>query len=271
MLDTHICRIYFVFVFWYFFLHLYVRYSSDDTDDDTNASVVKKKKSANLRRQTLANPMPPPSIIPPDAASVVKNPVKENLSPPHSEFKDPNVNFDNSGVPSATRMTSKNTQSKFIKTQRTYVSDDLETGSDSDVVEEVGSSYGRSYDKYLSNNPSSRLYDSRIYDRGTHDYDQLSKTRPAYTIKDSKYNVSPLKPSISSIQPAKEDVSGRDNASQRDLLANYETPFLSEFTRRLSSRSLINTSSSALPSLKSKRDSWCKAPISNQFLSIMLL
>lgn len=234
---------------------LAARYSSDDTDDDTNTSVVKKKKSANLRRQTLANPMPPPSIIPPDIASVTKNPVKEsNLSPPHSEFKDPNAtNFDSSAVPAVTRTTSKSTQNKFVKTQRTYVSDGLETGSDSDVVEDAGSSYGRSYDKYLSN-PSSRLYDSRVYDRGTYDYDQMAKTRPAYGWKDSKYNVSPLKPSVVSpiLQPAKEDVSGRDSANQRDLLANYETPFLSEFTRRLSSRSLINTSASpsTLSSLK---------------------
>lgn len=197
--------------------------------------------------------MPPPSIIPPDAVSVTKNPVKENLSPPHSEFKDPNAtNFDNLGVPSATRMTSKTTQSKFVKTQRTYVSDGLETGSDSDVVEDAGSSYGRSYDKYLSN-PSNRLYDSQVY-RGTLDYDQTSKTRP-YVMKDSKYNASPLKPNVSPIQSTKEDATGRDNTNQRDLLANYETPFLSEFTRRLSSRSLINTntSSSTLPGLKSKR------------------
>lgn len=131
------------------------------------------------------------------------------------------------------------------------MSDGLETGSDSDVVEDVGSSYGRSsYDKYLSNPSSNRLYDSRVYDRGTLDYDQMSKTRPAYGMKDSKYNVSPLKLNVSPIQPPKEDVS----ANQRDLLANYETPFLSEFTRRLSSRvSLINTPSSPLPSLKSKQ------------------
>ena len=129
--------------------------------------------------------MPPPSIIPPDVASVTKNPVKENLSPPHSEFKDPNVtNFDSS-MPSVTRTTSKTTSSKFSKTQKTYVSDGLETGSDSDVVEDAGSLYGRSYDKYLSN-PSSRLYDSRVYDRGTFDYDQISKTRPSYGWKDGK-------------------------------------------------------------------------------------
>ncbi|KAG5313738.1 MAN1 protein, partial [Acromyrmex insinuator] len=230
---------------------LAARYSSDDTDDDTNTNVVKKKKSANLRRQTLANPMPPPLIIPPDVASVTKNPAKENLSPPHSEFKDPNVTNLDSNMPSVTRTTSKTTSSKFSKTQRTYVSDGLETGSDSDVVEDAGSSYGRSYDKYLSN-PSSRLYDSRVYDRGTFDYDQISKTKPSYGWKDSKYNVSPLKPSVSPIQSTKEDVSGRDSTNQRDLLANYETPFLSEFTRRLSSQSLINTNTppSTLSSLK---------------------
>ncbi|XP_050456075.1 uncharacterized protein LOC126853925 isoform X2 [Cataglyphis hispanica] len=228
---------------------LAARYSSDDTDDDTNTNVIKKKKrDANLRRQTLANPMPPPSIIPPDATNVTKNPVKENLSPPHSEFKDPNVtDFDNSSVSSTTRVTSKTTH-KFSKTQRSsYVSDGLETGSDSDVVEDTGSTYARSYDKYLSN-PSSRLSDTRMYDRGSFDYDQTSKTRPVHITKDMKYNVSPLKPSVSSIQFTKEDVSGRDITNQKDL-SSYETPFLSEFTRRLSSQSLINTSLT-LPSLK---------------------
>ncbi|CAL1681731.1 unnamed protein product [Lasius platythorax] len=226
---------------------LAARYSSDDTDDDTNTNVIKKKKSANLRRQTLANPMPPPAIIP-DVMSVTKNPVKENLLPPHSEFKDPNAtDFDNSSVSSTTRVTSKTTHNKFIKTQKSsYVSDGLETGSDSDAVEDT---YARSYDKYLSN-PSSRLSDPRVHDRGTFDYDQTSKTRPVHIMKDIKYNVSPLKPSVSPIQFTKEDVSGRDATNQRDLLANYETPFLSEFTRRLSSRSLINTSPSPLSNLK---------------------
>lgn len=198
--------------------------------------------------------MPPPSIIPTDATNVTKNPVKENLSPPHSEFKDPNAtDFDNSNVSSTTRVTSKATYNKFIKTQKSsYVSDGLETGSDSDAVEDPGNTYARSYDKYLSN-PSSRLSDPRVHDRGTFDYDQTSKTRPVHVTKDIKYNVSPLKPSVSPIQFTKEDMSGRDITNQRgDLLANYETPFLSEFTRRLSSRSLINTPSSTLSNLKSK-------------------
>lgn len=176
----------------------------------------------------MANPMPPPSTIPPDTVSVTKNLVKENLSPSHSVFnKDPNAtNFDNSGVSSVTRTTSKTTQSKVNKTQRTYISDGLETGSDSDVVEDAGGSYGYPYDKYPS----------PIYDVPVMINRPLSKGK--------KY-VFPLK-------PTKEDVSGRDGTNQSDLLANYETPFLSEFTRRLSSRSLINTSPSPSTLLGSK-------------------
>ncbi|XP_012527144.1 inner nuclear membrane protein Man1 isoform X2 [Monomorium pharaonis] len=237
-------------------LSLAARYSSDDTDDDTNTNtnVIKKKK--NLRRQTLATSMPPPSSIPPEAASVTKNLVKENLLPSHSEFKDPNMtNFDNLGMP-LTR-TSKIMQTKSVtRTQKTYMSDDLETGSDSDVVEDVDRIRRSSYDKYLPN--PSKPYDSRTYDRTL---DQMSKTRPLgwnYEEMKGKYN-SPSKLNVSSIHPAKDNVSGRDSAT--DLLANYETPFLSDFTRRLSQMnstspksSTIRPTSSTLPEVK-ERDS----------------
>jgi hypothetical protein len=196
--------------------------------------------------------MPPPSVIPSDVTSVTKNPVRENLSPSRSEFKNPKASdFDNANVSSMIRTTSKSMQNKFLKTLKSsYTSDGLETGSDSDVTEDTGNTYTRSYDKYSSN--LTRVYDSRVHDRsGIHlDYDQTSKTRPV-NVMDSKYNVSSLKPNISSLQSSKEDMSGRDNV--RDLLGNYETPFLSEFTRKLSSRSLINTSASpTLSNLKSK-------------------
>jgi hypothetical protein len=192
--------------------------------------------------------MPPPSTIPPDTISVTKNPVKDNPLPLHSEFKDPNsADFDNSSVSSSTRTISKTTQNKFVKTQRTYVSDGLETGSDSDVAEDTGNIYARA--KYLSNlSPTNRLYDSRMYDRTVLDHDQTgSKTGSVHMMKDNKYNA---KSSVSTIQSVKENASGKDNT--RDLLANYETPFLSEFTRRLSSRSLHTIASPTLPSLKSK-------------------
>ncbi|EFN83277.1 inner nuclear membrane protein Man1 isoform X2 [Harpegnathos saltator] len=238
---------------------LAARYSSDDTDDDTNTSAVKKKKgSSNLRRQTLANPMPPPSPITSDTINTTKNLVKENLSPPpHSEFKDPApagviASFECSPVVSTTRTTSKTIQNRFVKTQKaSNISDGLDTGSDSDVMEDTASSFA-TRSKYLSN--TNRLYDShRILDRGpTYELDQMSKAKPIHmTTKDIKYNVNIMKPSMSTMQSLQDDISGRDSANQRDLLANYETPFLSEFTRRLSSRSLINTSPTPLSSLKS--------------------
>ncbi|XP_014489190.1 PREDICTED: inner nuclear membrane protein Man1 [Dinoponera quadriceps] len=236
---------------------LAARYSSDDTDDDTNTSAVKKKKSAsNLRRQTLSNPMPPPSSITSDTVNTVKNLVKENLSPPHSEFKDPapaGASFECSPVASTMRTTSKTVQNRFVRTQKSSaMSDGLDTGSDSDVMEDTASTFG-ARSKYLSN--TNRLYDShRIVDRGpTYELDQTLRAKPVHmTTKDTKYNVSPMKSSVSTMQSLKDDTSGRDSTNQRDLLANYETPFLSEFTRRLSSRSLINTSpTSPLSNLKS--------------------
>ncbi|XP_020278695.1 inner nuclear membrane protein Man1 [Pseudomyrmex gracilis] len=226
---------------------LAARYSSDDTDDDIGTTVVKKKKNANLRRQTLANPMPPPTIIPSDGTVPgPKNSIKKDQTPPppRIEFKEPpnTIDIDNTNVTSSTtRVTQKTAQNKYVKTQRsTYKSDGLETGSDSDAVEDNENTYSRSYYKYLSN-PTSKLYDSRVYDRNAFDHDEISKTN---------------KPTI--------HVSTKDNTSQRDLLANYDTPFLSEFTRRLSARSFGSSttpiksptypSSPSLPEVK-ERDS----------------
>lgn len=253
----------YIYLYLIYFLIYIIRYSSDDTDEDTSTNVVKKKKTtSNLRRQTMANPMPPPSTKPVDTGNITKNLIKENVSP-HTEFKDPSLAPSvSSFLPTSSttsRVTSK-IQNRFGKIQRVPdTSDGLETGSDSDVVEDTTNLYG-SRSKYLSN--ANKLYDPhRLHDRGGFDYDQTSKTRPIQMTKDNKYNINTsLMPNVSPIQSMKEDISGRDSVNQRDLLANYETPYLSEFTRRLSSsRSLINTSSSTLPSLQSKIIGTCYA------------
>ena len=231
---------------------LAARYSSDDTDDDTSTTTSKKKKApVNTRRQTLANPMPPPSpiLISPDA-NVSKSPAKNKGA--HSEFKDPIApDYDNSFT---SHTLTKTTQTKYMKTSKTSsVTDGLETGSDSDVVEEKIKSYSPS--KYLSN--AGKSHDPRMYKRDVSDPEQISKlydskSRSIHTIKDNKYSESLFDSNISPIQsPVKEDVCAKDNMNQRDILANYETPFLSEFTRRLSSRSSINLPASGSSSLKS--------------------
>ncbi|KAG7202363.1 hypothetical protein KM043_018689 [Ampulex compressa] len=227
---------------------LAARYSSEDTDDDSASTTVKKKKpTSSSRRQTLANPMPPPSSIAMPSEIMSKTPIKEKATVPRSEFKDPIVpDYDQSSTFS-TRTVTKSTHKKFVKSHKAPgITDGLETGSDSDVVEETGKTYSQT--KYLSNIPKS--YDGIAIDHVS-DHEQISKPyeskpRSIHTLKDNKYAEPLLSPNLSPIQPVKEDICRRDNIGQRDLLANYETPFLSEFTRRLSSQSGVNVPSTSL-------------------------
>ncbi|XP_053970373.1 inner nuclear membrane protein Man1 [Hylaeus anthracinus] len=231
---------------------LAARYSSEDTDDDTSTTTIKKKKaSTNTRRQTLANPMPPPStVLTSSVTSISKNPVKEKIT--HSEFKDP-IAPDYDGPSSFVNRTSiKNIQKKYVKIHKaSSITDGLETGSDSDVVEETNRSYSPS--KYLSS--IGKSHDSRSYEHDISDQEQTPKpydpkSRSIHTIKDNKYGNSLFDLNISPVQSTKEDICIKDNSTQKDILANYETPFLSEFTRRLSSRASINLPSTSLSNLK---------------------
>ncbi|KAK9306794.1 hypothetical protein QLX08_002682 [Tetragonisca angustula] len=230
---------------------LAARYSSEDTDDDTSSTTSKKKKTtANTRRQTLANPMPPPAVVS-SGVNISKNPVKDKATP--SEFKDPAApDYDNS-LQFTTRTITKTTHKKYTKTNKiSTVNDGLETGSDSDVVEEVTKSY--SPPKYLSS--VGKLHEPRTYEHNISDQDQVSKSydsksRSVHTIKDNKYNDSLFDSNISPIHSVNEDACTKLDTNQRDPLTNYDTPFLSEFTRRLSSRSSVNLPTSSLSSLKS--------------------
>ncbi|CAK9797698.1 Inner nuclear membrane protein Man1 [Anthophora quadrimaculata] len=232
---------------------LAARYSSEDTDDDTSSTTSKKKKQTlSARRQTLANPMPPPaSGLSSSDVSISKSSVKDKVT--QSEFKDPIApDYDNSST-FTTRTVTKSTHKKYVKMNKTSnITDGLETGSDSDVVEETTKTYSPS--KYLSS--VGKSHDSRTYEHNVSDQEQISKpydskSRCIHTMKDNKYNELLFDSTISPIQSPNEDVCMKDNTSQKDLLANYETPFLSEFTRRLSSRSSVNLPSTSFSSLKS--------------------
>lgn len=221
---------------------LAARYSSDETDEDTSSTVVKKKKSSlNTRRQTLANPMPPPSIVPAaPETSVSKSPVKDSSTEvAESILPEPAASstFSNRNI--------TNILKKRTKRYNSNSSDGLETGSDSDVREETSSTYSLS--RYLTNigkpYKSSEIHTEHTVgdDQATKSYEP--KSRSVQTQKDNKYVESPYKSYNTSIQLSKEDNTGRDT---RDLLANYETPFLSEFTRRLSSRTSLDLPSTSL-------------------------
>ncbi|XP_047369565.1 inner nuclear membrane protein Man1 isoform X1 [Vespa velutina] len=224
---------------------LAARYSSDETDEDTASTVVKRKKSgSSTRRQTLANPMPPPS-----SAVPVSSESKSLIKDPNVEIVD-NIIPESVAGPTFTNRTITNIQKKHTKIYNSAnLSDGLETGSDSDVREDTRSTYSQS--RYLTN--VEKLYVSKPHtehmigdDQSTKSYESMS--RPVHTLKDNKY-VEPAFKSYTTFMPStKEDATGRDT---RDLLSNYETPFLSEFTRRLSSRTSLDPSTSSLSTISS--------------------
>nr|XP_033331859.1 inner nuclear membrane protein Man1 [Megalopta genalis] len=232
---------------------LAARYSSEDTDDDSSSTATKKKKATtNARRQTLANPMPPPPVIPSSDASISKSAVKEKTI--HPEFKNPIAPDYDSSSSITTRTVTKTTQKKYVKTNKlSSITDGLETGSDSDVVEEVNRRYSPS--KYLSS--VGKPHDSRTYEQSTPDHEPItklydSKSRSIHTIKDNKCSEPLFDGNLSPIHPPKEESCIKDNPHQRELLTNYETPYLSEFLRMLSSRSSTgNMPSTSMSGLKS--------------------
>ncbi|XP_066587930.1 inner nuclear membrane protein Man1 isoform X2 [Prorops nasuta] len=177
---------------------LAARYSSDDTDDDTSSTTTKKKKVASSsRRQTLASPMPPPSSVP-----LSSNILSSSQS---TEVKDAGTSGYDGALSYLNRSVNKSSlENVQKKNTRTYGlgDDDFETGSDSDIAEV------------------------------TH-VTASNKPRTTHTVGEVKHIESGYKPGLSY---KKNDLTTKDNKTQ-DVLANYETPFLSEFTRRLSAQS----------------------------------
>ncbi|XP_012288388.1 inner nuclear membrane protein Man1 [Orussus abietinus] len=233
---------------------LAARYSSDDTDDD--GSTATRKKKTNLRRQTMANPMPPPmsSAVPSPAPSIVsrsvakrrtatKDPESKSLS--ESEFGDHPLQVSNHSIV-------KTVHKKYTRAYNvSSTTDGLETGSDSDIMEEVDKNRSQTIHKTSPVNSyelGKRDHDLPISDQPSKPYDM--KSTSSYSVKDDKYSSPSYKPIISSIQPMKEDIYVRDKSSN-DPLANFETPYLSEFTRRLSLQSSVNLPSASKSTVRS--------------------
>lgn len=189
--------------------------------------------------------MPPPSSAVPVS------------SESKSLIKDPNVEIVHNIIPESvagptfTIRPITNIQKKHTKIYNSPISSDgLETGSDSDVREETESTNSQS--KYLTN--VGKLYASKSNTEHTIGEDQSTKSyksmsRPVHTLKDNKYVEPSFKTYTTFMPSTKEDTTGRDT---RDLLSNYETPFLSEFTRRLSSRTSLDSPVSSLSTISSK-------------------
>ena len=230
------------------------RYSSDETDEDTTLNSSRKKKpSSNVRRQTMANPMPPPAVVAPPVtpvATVPRSPAKRK-APSATRNSEPKeiTEYDNVPSSSSNRSITKTVQKKYTRTYKTsgVTADGLETGSDSDINEEPEKNY------YITN----KAYETKARDMNSSEIDQTTKfyesrAKPTTTPKIDKYVVPPFKPNISPILPVREEATyKKDDRSVSDILASYESPYLSEFTRRLSTRASIIPPSPGRSTLKS--------------------
>lgn len=218
----------------------------------------KKKATAAARRQTLANPMPPPltTSVVSSISSTSKSPVKKKeKSSRNSESAD--SEYDHVPPVSTNRIIKKTEQSKFTKTYKfTPINDGLETGSDSDMPDEP--------EKVLHTpkfGETARSYEPRIQNPSVSDLGLPlkppvleTKSKPVHITKDDKFsspqfkNSSPIMSNRGDYTKEYTNTSGNKN----DILSNFETPYLSEFTRRLSSRNSINVPSLSKISPKSK-------------------
>lgn len=246
----------------------YFRYSSDDTDDDTSASAKSKKKKAplNTRRQTLANPMPPPATAPIASTFTAKNTAKKRI-PRNLQAADSEDLDVNNVVPVIHTPTKpEKTFAKSTKPSNDN-NDGLETGSDSDAVEEVPPSppiivtkFGGGTTKIYNdrapltaadvNSPKSYETNWRRTLRESHDTNTRTSSSTS-TPKNERYSVN-LPKSSTILDSARNDLlsSSKDSSKKDDILSNYDTPYLSEFTRRLSVQASVNLPSLSKTSLK---------------------
>ncbi|XP_043483860.1 inner nuclear membrane protein Man1-like [Leptopilina heterotoma] len=227
---------------------LAARYSSDETDEDSSVATNRKKKAtAAIRRQTLANPMPPPltTSVVSSISSTSKSPVKKKEKSRNTESAD--SEYDNPSV-STSRIVKKPETPKVTKTYKfTPINDGLETGSDSDMPEEPEKVIHTAKFGDTGKSFEPRIQNQSIPDLGlsTKSSAHEIKTKPLYIAKDEKFSTPQFKnssPIVSNRGDFTKDY-GNTSTNKNDVLANFETPYLSEFTRRLSSRTSINVPS----------------------------
>lgn len=243
-------------------------------------TVNRRQTMANPMPPPAAAPPPPaPATVQSTSSLTIlnsatggqKSPSKRRTTPRNSEPKDIQSEYDDDNVSTNSLLTSRTSIIKQLpKKDKTSIKlstiqnnkdDGLETGSDSDLADD---DYKKPYTtiKYTNNKDTSSLnkittttssnnFDIRKETIKLNDNDASikstyeSKRKLINNNKDDKYISPPFKPDISPIPMIKDDkIYKRDELKGNDLLADYESPYLSEFTRRLSSQ----TASASLPS-----------------------
>ncbi|XP_034941476.1 inner nuclear membrane protein Man1 [Chelonus insularis] len=222
---------------------LAARFSSDDTDDDAAPIPSRKKKTPN-RRQTMANPMPPPAPAPPVATGISRSPSKRRTQSRTSEPKEVNADFEQSAQPvNSTNRSSitKTVTKKLNKFHKVSAPNDgLETGSDSDITDEPDKIYS-SAKKYSTEISNAKPYNSKEKQRSTVDVEKPARISEPISraLREEKYYVPPFKTDISPIALIKDDLYKKKDDIDV-ILSQYEKPYLSEFTRKLSSQASLN-------------------------------
>lgn len=182
--------------------------------------------------------MPPPAAAP-ITSNVAKSPSRKRVSRNFNVDSEP-TEYNKSRSNSSRTPTKEKT---FVKSNKSLNDNDgLETGSDSDAVEEVpkpvivpkfGSGATKAYNDRTSldvNSPKS--YESSW--RKTIQNSLDANLRTTATPKNERYSVN-LPKSGTILDSVRNDSNiSRDNSKKDDILSGFETPFLSAFTRSLS-------------------------------------
>ncbi|XP_014206203.1 uncharacterized protein LOC106637789 [Copidosoma floridanum] len=226
------------------------KYSSDDTDDDTLSAAKKKKKTpVSTRRQTMVTTMPPPATTASPSRSQTKKRLTRNLNAADYEISD------NEGPSLPVRSLSKEKTPEIVNKSpiKQKLRDDFDIDLDSDnlddeskktpiIVPKFGGGTTKVYNDTSNftaadvNSPKS--YESNWRIGRTYETSNYHTNTPTSTLtKDERYTVNLPKPSISANSSRDDSLLSKETTKKDDILANYDSPYLSEFTRRLSSTS----------------------------------
>lgn len=189
--------------------------------------------------------MPPPASAP-ISSNVPKSPSRKRVSR--------NFNVDSEATEyNNVKLNSNRTPTKdktFVKSNKSLNDNDgLETGSDSDVVEEspqpvIVPKFGGGTSKVYNDRTSLDVNSPKSYEtnwRRTIQNSLDANLRASTTPKNERYSVN-LPKTGTILDSIRNDSSvSRDNSKKDDILGNYETPFLSAFTRNLSTMKSKNS------------------------------
>ncbi|XP_024945079.1 inner nuclear membrane protein Man1 isoform X2 [Cephus cinctus] len=209
--------------------------------------------------------MPPPPSAPtaPITMTVPRSPVKrpvKSLSRNSDNQASLGSDYDRASPDLTSKSVTKSIQKKMSRSYKLSATDGLETGSDSDIAQEGEKTY--SINKFGLDH--GKQYDSKMQDRASADPYEWRAQPHVRTTLDDKYVAPPFKPNISPIHPMKEDLYIREDSNKDNPLSNFETPYLSEFTRRLSLRTTANLPSVSRSSLTSSVIGHTPSPVLNE-------